>query len=181
VSGLRAQYELRGHRFDEAISRILEDNPRLQKYKRPVPSKDRLYQSEITHSEHTESSCAMACGDDQSNLIARTERGQDEDNPKIHYGLIASGNQLMKDALVRDKLARDKSVLCFEMEAAGLMNHFPCLVIRGICDYSDSHKNKEWQGYAAMTAAAYAKDLLLRIAPNKVKAERRIEEVLSTS
>ncbi|CAN9403213.1 unnamed protein product [Alternaria alternata] len=45
-------------------------------------------------------------------------------------------------------------VLCFEMEAAGLMNSFPCLVIRGICDYADSHKNKRWQPYAAATAAA---------------------------
>ena len=71
-------------------------------------------------------------------------------------------------------------MLCFEMEAAGLMNHFPCLVIRGICDYSDSHKNKEWQGYAAMSAAAYAKDLLCRIAPNRVEAERKIGDILSS-
>jgi nucleoside phosphorylase len=85
----------------------------------------------------------------------------------------------MKDALVRDKLSAEKGVLCFEMEAAGLMNHFPCLVIRGICDYSDSHKNKEWQGYAAMVAAAYAKDLLRQIPPNKVEAERRIGDILS--
>ncbi|KAJ5909044.1 hypothetical protein N7495_001726 [Penicillium taxi] len=60
------------------------------------------------------------------------------------------------------------------MEAAGLMNHFPCIVIRGICDYSDSHKNKEWQGYAAMVAAAYAKDLLLRVQPKRIEAEKRI-------
>ncbi|RKK93408.1 hypothetical protein BFJ70_g17737, partial [Fusarium oxysporum] len=66
------------------------------------------------------------------------------------------------------------------MEAAGLMNHFPCLVIRGICDYSDSHKNKEWQGFAAMMAAAYAKDLLHQIPPNKVEAEKPISEVLSS-
>ncbi|KAF2830310.1 hypothetical protein CC86DRAFT_238346, partial [Ophiobolus disseminans] len=46
------------------------------------------------------------------------------------------------------------------MEAAGLMNSFPCLVVRGICDYADSHKNKRWQLYAAATAAAYAKGLL---------------------
>jgi len=84
----------------------------------------------------------------------------------------------MKDALIRDRLAAEKDVLCFEMEAAGLMNHFPCLVIRGICDYSDSHKNKEWQGYAAMAAAAYAKDLLSRIAPNRVEAEKRASELL---
>ncbi|KAH7202849.1 hypothetical protein BKA60DRAFT_546248 [Fusarium oxysporum] len=86
----------------------------------------------------------------------------------------------MKDALVRDKLAAEKGVLCIEMEAAGLMNHFPCLVICGICDYSDSHKNKEWQGFAAMVAAAYTKDLLRQVPPNKVEAERRIGEVLSS-
>ncbi|KAJ5007381.1 hypothetical protein K4K57_010796 [Colletotrichum sp. SAR 10_99] len=66
----------------------------------------------------------------------------------------------MKDARMRDKLAAERNVLCFEMEAAGLMNHFPCLVTRGICDYSDSHKNKAWQGFAAMMAAAL-KDLKL--------------------
>ena len=65
------------------------------------------------------------------------------------------------------------------MEAAGLMNHFPCLVVRGICDYADSHKNKEWQGYAAMAAAAYTKDLLKRIAPNRVEAEKKIGDVLA--
>jgi hypothetical protein len=72
-------------------------------------------------------------------------------------------------------------VLCFEMEAAGLMNHFLCLVICSICDYSDSHKNKEWQGYAAMSAAIYAKDFLCRIASNRVEAERKIGDILSSS
>jgi len=46
------------------------------------------------------------------------------------------------------------------MEAAGLMNSFPCLVIRGISDYADTHKNYKWQAHAAGTAAAYAKELL---------------------
>jgi nucleoside phosphorylase len=50
-------------------------------------------------------------------------------------------------------------VIYFEIEAAGLMNQLPCLVIRGIRDYSDSHKNKQWQSYAVLTAAAYAKVL----------------------
>lgn len=91
----------------------------------------------------------------------------------------ASGNQLMKDANTRDKLAGEKGVLCFEMEAAGLVNQLPCMVIRGICDYSDSHKNKEWQGFAAMVAAAYAKELVGLIAPSQVDAERPIREVLA--
>jgi nucleoside phosphorylase len=80
--------------------------------------------------------------------------------PRIHYGNIASGNKVMKDGTTRDKIAKDEGVICFEMEAAGLTDHFPCLVIRGICDYADSHKNKIWQPYAAATAAAFARVLL---------------------
>ena len=80
----------------------------------------------------------------------------------------------MKDAILRDKLAREQGVLCFEMEAAGIMNRFPCLVIRGICDYCDSHKNKQWQGYAAMTAAAYTKELLMMIPCEDVEKEEHL-------
>jgi nucleoside phosphorylase len=178
VSGLKAHYESEGHRLEDAISSALEKKPRLwTKYKRPEPFTDSLYQATVTHPPNGDSSCAV-CGDDPSNLILRPERTEDEDNPAIHYGLIASANQLMKDASIRDELAAERDVLCFEMEAAGLMNHFPCLVIRGICDYSDSHKNKEWQGYAAMAAAAYTKDLLYRISPNKVEAEKKIVDTL---
>ena len=181
VSGLKAQYEIKGHRLEEAINSILGGNPRLRrKYKRPDRSSDKLYQAEVIHPPEDEAGCATVCGDDPSRLVLRLERTEDDDNPAVHYGLIASANQLIKDATVRDGLAAEKDVLCFEMEAAGLMNHFPCLVIRGICDYSDSHKNKEWQGYAAMAAAAYAKDLLYRIAPNMVEAEKKITEILSS-
>ncbi|KAM6537140.1 hypothetical protein FALCPG4_003086 [Fusarium falciforme] len=150
-----------------------------KKYCRP-PATDLLYRSSFKHPEDSSEQCSLVCGDDPSHMVIRPERDEDEDNPAIHCGLIASANTLMKDALARDKLAADHGVLCFEMEAAGLMNHFPCLVIRGICDYSDSHKNKEWQGFAAMMAAAYAKDLLRQIPPNKVEAERPIGEVLNS-
>lgn len=181
VNGLKAQYEEEGHQLEEAINKILKKNQRLrQKYKRPDPRSDRLYKAEVTHPPDSDMTCAAVCRDDPSKLIVRHERTESEDNPKIHYGLIASANQLMKDALIRDALAQEKDVLCFEMEAAGLMNHFPCLVIRGICDYSDSHKNKEWQGYAAMAAAAYAKDILCQLPPTRVEAEKRINDILSS-
>jgi nucleoside phosphorylase len=180
VNDLEAQYKIEGHQLEDVINGILEKKPRLRKdYKRPDLRSDRLYQSGVTHPLNNEASCAVVCNDDLSKLVLRPKRNEDEDNPAIHYGLIASANQLMKDALVRDTLAVEKDVLCFEMEAAGLMNHFPCLVIRGICDYSDSHKNKEWQGYAAMAAAAYAKDLLCRIAPNRIEAEKKIVDIFS--
>ncbi|EXL39845.1 hypothetical protein FOCG_17555 [Fusarium oxysporum f. sp. radicis-lycopersici 26381] len=176
VSGLKARYERKGHQLAEKTNMILEKNPRLWgKYKRPETGADRLFKSEVTH----DVSCAAICSNDVSNLVLRPERTEDKDNPAIHYGLIASADRLMKDASARDRLSEEKEVLCFEMEAAGLMNHFPCLVIRGICDYSDSHKNKEWQGCAAMVAAAYAKDLLYQIALNRVEAEKKIGDVLS--
>lgn len=180
VSGLMAEHESEGNQIQEAVNIALVKKPRLQKkYKRPEASSDRLYRTLVIHPAEGEAGCSIICGNDPSSLIERPERGEDNDNPAIHYGLIASANTLMKDALVRDELIAKKGVLCFEMEAAGLMNHFPCLVIRGICDYSDSHKNKEWQGYAAMVAAAYAKDLLYQIPLHTVQAEKRLSDVLS--
>ncbi|XWW92184.1 hypothetical protein V2A60_000107 [Cordyceps javanica] len=178
INGLRAEYEIDGHSIQEDIKTCLMAKKRLRKkYSRPDTATDRLYHSDIVH-QLSEASCPSSCGSDSSSLIVRTERGEDEDDPAIHYGLIASANQLMKDAKLRDQYASERGILCFEMEAGGLMNHFPCLVIRGICDYSDTHKNKGWQGYAAMTAAAYAKDLLSRISPNKVEAEKKISELV---
>jgi nucleoside phosphorylase len=110
---------------------------------------------------------------------AREPRDSDEE-VVIHYGTVASGNQVIKNAAKRDEISAVLGeVLCFEMEAAGLMNSFPCLVIRGMCDYADSHKNKRWQPYAAGAAAAYAKEVLSVIPPSMVEAERKIGEVLS--
>lgn len=99
----------------------------------------------------------------------------------IHYGTIASGNQVMKDGVTRDRISAELgSILCFEMEAAGLMNIFPCLVIRGICDYADSHKNKGWQPYAAATAAACAKELLLIIPAAEVAKPCSADEAIES-
>ncbi|RDW90247.1 uncharacterized protein DSM5745_02022 [Aspergillus mulundensis] len=117
------------------------------------PANDWLFEPTYTHERSPD--CSQC---DQTKLIQRPPR-QSED-PHVHYGLIASGNQVIKDAARRDALAREMDILCFEMEAAGLMDQLPCLVIRGICDYCDSHKNKDWQGYAALAAAAYAKAFL---------------------
>ncbi|KAK4656897.1 hypothetical protein QC762_208180 [Podospora pseudocomata] len=101
-------------------------------------------------------------------------------NIRVHYGLIASGNQVIKDATFRDRLDEEFGghVLCVEMEAAGLMNNFPCIVIRGICDYADSHKNKDWQEHAAAVAAAFAKELLQYVQPSAVVGERPVKDIL---
>ena len=99
---------------------------------------------------------------DKQRVVVRKSRAEEI---MVHYGTIASGNQIMKDAAKRDEIStRLSGVLRFETEAAGLMNRFPRLVIKGICDYADPHKNKKCQAYAAGTAAAYAK-LVLSIIP----------------
>jgi nucleoside phosphorylase len=136
---------------------------------------DRLYQPEYHHDER-----AKNCEDcDASKVILRPPCKHIE--PEIHYGLIASGNSLVKNSGLRDWLGRELGVYCVEMEAAGLMDNFPCLVIRGICDYADSHKNKEWQGYAAAVAAAFAKELLLVVSVSSVESTSAARDILSDS
>ncbi|KAL7768544.1 hypothetical protein ACKLNR_002845 [Fusarium oxysporum f. sp. zingiberi] len=181
VGALETRYMVDDNELDYKIRKVLEKKPRLRRnFSQPPASSDKLYRPGFVH-RNTLKTCSNACGDDPEHLVTRPERGEEVDDTVIHYGVIASANQLMKDALIRDRLAAEKGVLCFEMEAAGLMNHFPCLVVRGICDYADSHKNKEWQGYAAMIASAYAKELLEQIPPNKVEAESRILETIGRS
>ncbi|KAJ9300709.1 hypothetical protein DTO271G3_1873 [Paecilomyces variotii] len=142
--------------------RRMDDMP---KYHRPQP--DKLYNSDYLHQGGKTCEC---CSDDQ--LVQRVDRSSNSREVSIHYGIIASGNSVIKDPRIRDKYAKDPdlNILCFEMEAAGLMNNFPCLVIRGVCDYCDSHKNDEWHNYAALAAAAYAREMLLVLKPRKVDA-----------
>ncbi|KAK3648869.1 hypothetical protein LTR56_007309 [Elasticomyces elasticus] len=90
--------------------------------------------------------------------------------PEIHYGVIASSNTLVKNAQYRDDMlqhlgSEGVDPICIEMEAAGLMNSFPCLVIRGICDYADEYKNDDWQAYAAIAAAAICQGVSAMLIP----------------
>ncbi|GFN21442.1 Pfs, NACHT and Ankyrin domain protein [Aspergillus tubingensis] len=150
VSALRSKHELSRSRVSTILQQHLGGQPR---YSRPnVP--DRLF-----HATYDHESITPGCDKcDQSKVVPRNSRTSDE--IIIHYGAIASGNQVMRSGTTRDKVAQRLDVVCFEMETAGLLDILPCLPIRGICDYSDSHKNKEWQRYAAATAAAYARELL---------------------
>lgn len=168
VARLRGSHQFDGHQIEETISSILEKEPRLrQKYGQPQSSSDRLYKSTVNRPSNTEEEEGriISRGNDVSLLVQRPKRSQYEDNPCIHYGLIASGSQIMRDAIIRDKLiSENRDIVCFDTEPARvLMGSVSGLVVRGICDYSDSHKNEEWQGYAAMTAAAFAKDLVRSI------------------
>ena len=168
VSKLQAKH----YRGRSNISAYLSIFDRLPHFSRDIAGADVLFEATYDHSGRA--TCEKCS---KERVIQRTERGPQEE-VTIHYGTIASGNQVMKDGVSRDRLSAELGgVLCFEMEAAGLMNEFPCLVIRGICDYADSHKNKTWQPYAAATAASCAKELLMLIAAAQVRIPRVLHRV----
>ncbi|EON98166.1 putative nacht and wd domain protein [Phaeoacremonium minimum UCRPA7] len=107
--------------------------------------------------------------DDQGvEKIVERARRPDSKRTRVWYGPIGSGEKLMKNAQKRNELRDKYGVIGLEMEAAGTMNRIPVGVIRGVCDYGDEHKNKDWQPYAAAMAAAYAKAVLHKILPHKV-------------
>ncbi|THW25332.1 purine and uridine phosphorylase [Aureobasidium pullulans] len=80
--------------------------------------------------------------------------------PLVHIGTIGSASTVMKSAEHRDLIAQRDNIIAFEMEGAGVWDNLPCIIIKGVCDYADSHKNKHWQDYAAATAASAAKAFL---------------------
>ncbi|KAK6528600.1 hypothetical protein TWF281_009838 [Arthrobotrys megalospora] len=156
----------------EALGKLSSGAADTIEFARPE-QEDVLFQTEY---DHVGGDTCDLC--DVHRIVIRPTRKMYD--PKIHYGLIASGNQVMKDAATRDLIARELGAYCFEMEAAGLAEVIECLVVRGICDYSDSHKNKRWQGYAAATAAVYAKELLLMIPTSRQSCAAREDESSGT-
>lgn len=159
IADLEAQHEMTGTIIPQILEDIFSKYPKMKDgYSYQGPENDRLFWAGYNHN----SSASSGCESCDSNQVERRPARSDSD-PVIHYGLIASGNQVVKDGVKRDQLRKELDVICFEMEAAGLMDNFPCLVIRGICAYADSHNNKRWQRYAAAVAAAYAKELLFII------------------
>ena len=155
IAKLRAEHDLRASQIPTIMSKVFAKYPLMDRnYAHPGQNRDVLFQPGCDHVEEGQT-CDAACLPDS---VARPPRS--DVNPRIHYGPIASGNQVMRHSRTRDQIAQQRGILCFEMEAAGLMDKFSCLVIRGICDYCDTQKHKDFQNYAALTAAAYAKELL---------------------
>ncbi|KAK8859453.1 pfs domain-containing protein [Apiospora arundinis] len=172
VEGLKAEHNLHGNRVLQFLDEMLAEYPRMkEKYSYPGAERDCLFEAAYTH--QSGKSCKKC---DSTQVVKRKQRP--DLHPRIHYGTIGSSNIVVENVTRRDELRDSMKVICVEMEAAGLMEAFPCLVIRGISDYADSHKNKRWQPYAAATAAAYTKELLLQIPPDEVRHVQTIAEVL---
>ncbi|GLA60118.1 hypothetical protein AtubIFM54640_011549 [Aspergillus tubingensis] len=150
----------------------------------PGVEQDELYEPSYQHKHRGSTSC-IKCADSTNTTVCGEvfdlschELGCGKENlvkrkrlqaaltqghtpsPAIHLGLIASGDTVMKSGQDRDLIAERHNVIAFEMEGAGVWDNLPCLVVKGVCDYADSHKNKVWQRYAAATGAACMKALV---------------------
>ncbi|CAD0047611.1 unnamed protein product [Aureobasidium pullulans] len=173
VNALQAKHSGLGESDEPEYFKFLEQAikrfPRINAVY-PGADSDRLF-----HFLHDHILDRPTCDDcDNSETINRPSRLNTE--PKIHLGLIASANNVRKDGRTRESLRKKLNVLCFEMEAAGIMNNFPCLVIRGISDYADSHKNDQWQPFAALAAAPCAKEGLLTLPETTITCSKTLGE-----
>lgn len=129
---------------------VLQGEPELAAVY-PGATQDRLYEATYRHVSDGMSCEECAC---DGKLVSRVRLEQSDGQPMVHFGLIASGDTVMKSGEDRDAIVRQTGVIGFEMESAGVWDVLPCVVIKGACDYADSHKTKTWQRYAAATAAA---------------------------
>jgi nucleoside phosphorylase len=159
ISKLKSKHYREGSAISKCISNMLELRPMMkEKFKYQGIERDQLFKADYDHRGISGKACQSEGCDLRGRLVTRKPRI--DNDPVVHYGLIGSANNLIEHGATREKFRREEGILCFEMEAAGLMDIFECVVIRGICDYSDSHRNDCWLPYAAAAAAAYAKELL---------------------
>ena len=176
VNSLSAEHDLNGNRLSAIMHQSVRKCPRMAtRYTHQGQQQDLLFEADYEH-VNSEAACNRC---DRQKLVQRPSRH--EDALEVFYGPIASANQIMEHGQTRDRLVNELGIMCFEMEAAGLMDNFPCLVIRGISDYADSHKRYQWHGYAAMAAAAYAKELILAMSGSeRVNSSLEISSDTST-
>ncbi|KAL6237462.1 hypothetical protein BDW75DRAFT_248950 [Aspergillus navahoensis] len=174
VSRSSGDNEGREHLLSRTAHHLDVLRARTREYTCPPRQSDQLFEPSYHHQHHDASKCktcakgkscrraqkatckALKC--DQERLILRLRPFQGEFN--IHFGRIASGDTVMKSGRDRDRIADKEKVIAFEMEGAGIDGIMPFLVIKGVCDYADSHKNKVWQKYSAGAAASCMKSLL---------------------
>ncbi|KAJ0138661.1 Uncharacterized protein HZ326_18401 [Fusarium oxysporum f. sp. albedinis] len=154
LNGLRAR---RAFESDMGcfLSLLQEDLELAAQY--PEPGTDRLYEATYQHVDKDMPCDKCGCN---GKLVPRERLEKGALEPRVHFGRIASGDTVMKSGEDRDHIARKLGVIAFEMESAGVWDSLPCLVVKGACDYADSHKAKATQNYAAATAAACTKAIL---------------------
>ncbi|KFA68627.1 hypothetical protein S40285_09472, partial [Stachybotrys chlorohalonatus IBT 40285] len=166
LAKLASDHEMDQSTFQDHRKRLLVSKHK-RKFTHPGLNRDQLFQASHHHGGQYNDKCARC---DTAQLVDRPARTEeDADTFIFHRGRIATGNAVVQDAERRDQIRdRCSGALCVEMEAAGVDASRPCLVIRGISDYADSHKSDAWRSYAAGNAAVFARELLSKIPASKV-------------
>lgn len=160
-------------------------------YQYPGILQDKLYEATYRHKHHT-TECSI-CSQSQNAVCGAALQATCEDlgcgkihlvrrkkleeklqicqngdvshqNPAIFFGVFGSGDIVMRSGEDRDILAVKENVIAFEMEAAGIWEEVPSLIIKAAFDYGDSHKNKRWQAFASATAACAARAVIEQLA-----------------
>src|SRR5436190_13468845 len=143
------------------------------------PNTDDVLFDPTFHHVNKGGDCSACEASSEKMVVYRTARDKRPKQPVVHRGLILSGGGVVKNPEDRDRLRRGHNdAICFEMEAAGIMDEIPCLVIRGICGYADTHKQDGWHYYAAAVAAAYGKAVLRKVDGQEGEVTKSMREVM---
>jgi nucleoside phosphorylase len=165
VMKMRSDHRVSESRAEEFLLAMLQRGRRLSVYERPSADLDVLFETDYLYD--LQNFICEKC--DRQKSVPRSRR--EFEGPEIHYRLITSGNRVVRSTIKRSEVIHNiGNILCFEIEAAGLMTEFSCIVIHSISDYTNSYKNDNWQHYAPATAAAYTKELLTYIDPEMASA-----------
>lgn len=149
-------------RIDEAVLEMDRVFPR--------PSGDDLFKTEFQHLDEC-CDCLKQYSSEPSKRVFRAPRSE-RDLVQLHFGIVGSADQVLRNAKERDRFSKEKDIICFEMEAAVVMRSIPSITVRGISDYCDGHKNDCWHDYAALSAAVCAKQLIKRIKPGMINVAK---------
>ncbi|KAF5597253.1 hypothetical protein FPCIR_3680 [Fusarium pseudocircinatum] len=95
-------------------------------------------------------------------------RADEAQTPNVILGPVMSTDDVLRDPEKRDNLGT-KGTVAIEMEADAVCEVFPCIVIKGVSDYADSHKNDAYQDYASATAASAT--MVMLVIPERLARE----------
>lgn len=196
--------------FLHQIQSKVDNSKRRGKYDYPGTQKDQLFAPQHRHKHYSSTACichdclepsdpvcnealnsscaTLGCDNGEDGAVERirsqskSSAALTQPSPEIHVGLIASGDSVLKSAIDRQRIHKETGAIAFEMEGAGVWDEVPCIVVKGVCDYADSHKHKGWQNYAAATAAAASKAIVKSyVRTDKADAERKPEAEVTTA
>ncbi|XP_076375479.1 uncharacterized protein LOC117219397 isoform X3 [Megalopta genalis] len=131
-------------------------------FKAPPPESDKLY---------------MAIGERDVIEVAHPTAPSDATNkrtdgcPRIHLAPVASGRHIARDDQLRQKFSARFGALAFDAEMDAVVESIlgncreSFAVIRGISDYKDGSRIKEWQPYASLAAASVMKSIICAMDP----------------